>query len=413
VNSGGGASSAALTGSYNLGADGRGTLTTNEGTFALVMVNHSHGYLIRKDNAVASMSGTIDAQDSSQFTLQAFNGNYTLAFANHGGSFANQVAGVGAFTTNGSGAVSNSQLDVNAGGASSSGSVSSLVLSGAPGRGTVSFGSRTFAFYIVDSTHAKLIETDATPAVGDLIKQNAGPYSIASFNGAFAAVLNGFSSPSGTSFPFGLGIAISLNAGTFNGANFDINQNGTAQNNSGVIGTYTAPDAVTGRTTLSATVNGTARTFVFYPEANGGLNILETDSSTVAAGQASPQQSNAFSNSAITGHFALSGTGIDLITNPGEEDIVGQWLPNGGASFSGILDVNDNGAISVGNAIDVTHSSYSVGAGGRAQAGSIVSVPSSAFNAPNVNFYVVDANTVLFLEMDGNHVISGIMQKQY
>lgn len=419
LNNGVTASSSAITGSYNLGVDGRGMLTTNVGTFAIAMVNHNHGYLLRRDSGVPSMSGTIDAQNSSQFVLPPA-GNYAIAFANHGTNLSAQIAGAGAFQTDGNGGVTNgtAQLDINAGGnvTSSPGTTGSLALNGVPGRGTFTFGPHSFAFYIIDATHAKLIGTDATPAIGNLFKQNAGPYT--TFAGSFAAVLNGFSSPSGTSVPFGMGAVFALNAGSFSGASFDTNNNGNAQNNPGVSGGYVITDPVTGRTTLTAAINGSSRRFVFYPYAapsgtSNILNLLEIDSTVVAAGTAFPQQSNAFSNAAISGHFALTGTGIDVLANPaGEEDLVGQWLPTGGSSFGGTLDINDNGGVSAaaGSAINSAGSSYVVGANGRAQGGTIAS---TAFNATNVNFYVVDANTVLYLDMGPNHVIIGMMQKQY
>ena len=409
INTSGSATSGnGLTGNYNLGTDGRGTLTTNLGVFAIAMVSHSHGYLLRRDSGFASMVGTIDAQDSSKFTLQALSGNYTIAFASHGGSFATQVAGAGAFQTDGTGAVNNGQFDVNVGGTvSSPGTTGSLALSGVPGRGTLTFGTRSFAFYIIDATHTKLIETDSTPGLGDMISQNPGPYTAASFNHTFAAVLNGFISGG----PLAIGAVFGLNGnGAFSNAIFDVNQNGSGQNTAGVAGTYVVSDSITGRTAMTATINGANRTFIFYPEANGALNVIETDITAVASGTAFIQQSNASTNSVIVGHFAMTGAGTDLVTSPGEEDLVGQWLPSGGTTFNGTVDLNDNGGVTIGNLINNAASSYLIGQSGRAQGGSVVA---GSFSAPNVNFYVVDANTVLFLEMDGNHVITGAMQKQY
>jgi hypothetical protein len=122
------------------------------------------------------------------------------------------------------------------------------------------------------------------------------------------------------------------------------------------------------------------------------------------------QQPSAFSNSAIFGSFALSAGGMDLVTNPGEEDMAGVWLPNGGAAFFGALDINDNGIISRGNTNSLS-GSYLVQGSGRAISGSMTA---ANLNAPGtVNFYVVNASTVLFLEQDSNRVITGSMVKQY
>ena len=390
---------------YTLGTDGRGVITLNTSagtfTFAFAVVNHSHGLLVRFDSSTAT--GTIDLQDPSKFTLAAVTGNYTIAFANRGGSLATQVAGAGAFATNGAGTVSSAELDLNSGGTPSfissvSGSMGTP--SSSSGRGTLTFNSSNFAYYILDATHLKLVELGSSAATGDIFQQNlANPKN---FNSSFAATLSGFSSAG----PVGEGAVFALDgSGNLRNATFDTNLNGTVQNNSGVSSTYSAPDAA-GRITFTIPAGGT---YAAYTEASGALNLLEIDSN-VASGTAFPQQSSAFSNAATFGNFALSATGM-TVGSPAEVDMVGQWLPNGGAAFTGVLDVNDNGSPSHGAPNSLSGSYPIIGGNGRAPSGSMQA--SNFQPSATVNFYVVDANTVLFVELDSNRVLTGIVQKQF
>lgn len=407
-------------GSYTLLTDGRGSimLNTTAGNFTLnyAAVNHSKAYLTRFDSGTAAMGGTLDLQDSSKFSLASLIGNYAISFTNHAADFAHQVAAAGAFVTDGSGAVSSGKIDANTNGAPVTnqpltGTI--LAPSGTTGRGQMTIsgglGGQTFEYYIVDATHLKLVELDATPiTIGDVFQQGAALFSTASFNGTFAATLYGFSSVN--SGPLGEGATLQFDgSGNIKNANFDLNQNGSVQNNSGVTGTYSLADATTGRTTASISAGGTTLQYVIYPAANGALDILEIDSSHTALGMAFPQQSSAFSNAALAGNFALFAAGTDLGTHA-EEDIAGVWLPNGGTTFSGALDVNDNGAISHGSGNSLSGSFLVTAATGRAGGGSMTA---NNFTTATMNFYVVDANTVLFLEQDSNRALTGIAQKQY
>lgn len=407
----------AATSTYTLFTDGRGniTLSTSAGTFtfAFAAVNHSHGFLTRFDSSTPAAAGTFDLQDSTKFTVAAFNGNsYAIGFSNHAGSFAAEVAGAGAFSVAG-GAISG-LLDVNSNGSPTlNTAITGTLVAPDPtsGRGTLSISSgKTFAYYVVDATHAKLVGLDASLAsTGDLFQQTAASFTNASLHGSFAAVLSGFSSVN--SGPLGEGAVFSLdgNGNVKNGA-FDINQNGNIQTNSSVTGTYSVTDATTGRTTLSVTAGPATLQYAAYPQANGALTLLEIDSSNTAAGRAFPQQSNAFSNAALFGNFALGASGFELVT-PAEEDLVGQWLPNGGTTFTGVLDVNDNGSVTRGTQNSLTGAYQLVPSlNGRAPGGSM---QAGNFSSATVNFYAVDGNTVLFLEQDSNRVFTGIIQKQY
>ncbi|MBV8205924.1 MAG: hypothetical protein JO041_03965 [Acidobacteria bacterium] len=398
---------------YTVQTDGHGVnlvLNTAGGatyTFAFALLNHSHGYLTRFDSGAAAATGALDLQDPTQFNIAALNGPYTLAFANHGASLAAQLAAAGAFITNGAAGFSGGELDVNSAGTPSSGLAASGSI-GAPssttGRGTLSLsssaGTQNFAYYLVDATHLKLLQLDAPAAAGDVYRQSGSGFSLAGFTGPYAAILSGFTAGGAV----GEGGVFTLDgAGGVKSVAVDVNQAGTTLTNSSA-GSYTAPDS-DGRTVITIG----SLVYAAYPQASGALNLVEIDSTNNAAGgTAYPQQPNAFSNTSITGNFALSASGIDLSHAHAEEDAVGLWHPLGGTTFSGLLDVNDNGAVSESTSLT---GSYNIAiSNGRAQSGNL-----QAGNFPSglCNFYVVNANTVLFLETDSNRVLTGIMQKQY
>ncbi|MBZ5629362.1 MAG: hypothetical protein LAO06_10920, partial [Acidobacteriia bacterium] len=264
INSGGVSSVSISSGTYHIGTDGRGNagVVTSGGpvNWQFVVINHAHAFVIRFDSGVPSASGTMDLQDASQFTSAGFNGSY--AFNLSGANSSNKpgsLAVAGALTSTGAGVIGSGMLDVNNAGTPSTG----LSLSGtyatpssSSGRGTMilagGIGTQNLAYYIVDATHVKVIETDAaTQLSGDLFKQPAGPFSNASFKGGFAFAFLGSTS----SGAFGEGGVITLDgAGTVTVGTMDINANGNPQNSLAVSGTYNVVDVTTGRATASLLV---------------------------------------------------------------------------------------------------------------------------------------------------------------
>lgn len=416
VNNSGSSTSGITGGSYHVGTDGRGTATvqTSAGTTAwqFALVNHSHAFAIRSGANSGTASGTLDLQDATQFNSSSVKGNYALSLGgSNAGGAASSLALAGAVTADGAGTLSQGLLDVN-----NAGDVkSALALTGAytapssSGRGTLtlssSFGTQNFAYYVVDAAHLKLMGTDAPQMVsGDLFKQPAGPFTNASSNGPFAFVLAG----STAGHPLGLGGVFALDgAGNFSRGVADINDNGNWQSGMTLSGTYTVTDATTGRATAAVNVNGTALQYVFYPR-SGGLNFLEADTLHVASGTAYAQSGSSFTNASLQGNFALSLTGTDFTSNPGEEDIAGQLVPNGGSALTGILDINDGTATSRATAVNGTYLVTSFAGRGTAT----LQTGSATLSTAGFNLYIVNTGQVLFLESDSNRVLVGIMQSQ-
>jgi len=420
INSGGASAVTITSGTYHIGTDGRGNamVVTSGGTvnWQFAVVNHARAFVERFDSGVQSASGVLELQDASQFTLAGFTGSY--AFNLSGANASNKpgsLAMAGAMTSDGLGGIGGGALDVNSAGSPSAG----LSLAGtyaapnASGRGAMTlsstFGTQNLAYYVVDATHVKVIETDAgAQLVGDVYKQPAGPFTNASVRGGFVFALLGSTSAG----IFGEGGVLTLD-GTGNvisaTSTIDINKNGNPQNSLAVSGTYNVADATTGRTTATLTVGGSTLLYAFYPQINGALSVVEIDTSNVVAGRALAQSLGSFSSGSFQGIYAFNFTGNDFVVNPGEEDLVGQMVPNGGSALNtSSVDINDNGVLVHSAALS---GSYLVSSSGRGSA--TLATNSTAFSAATMNVYVADSGNALFLESDGTRVLVGIAQKQY
>jgi len=411
VNSGGTLSTVTITsGTYTFVAtQGRvqADLHTDHGdvTWYLVLTNRSHGF-IEFGGSGASASGTLDLQDSTQFTPAAVNGSYTFRVSGlNTASPAKQVAIVGAFTADGAGNVTTGLLDANDGGTISSGQALSGTFT-APaagsGRGTLTlnsgFGTQTFAYYVVDATRVKLVETDANRSTaGDAVVQANGPYATTDFHGSLVFVLSGMSA-NGT---LGLGGVAIIGSGTITSGSIDNNDAGIftpAQTVTG--GNYAVQDAATGRTTGTVTLGGSSIAIVLYPLSDTSFNVLEADATQIASGPAQISSGASGTNSTLNGKYSVNLAGVVGTT---QEDVVGQLVANGGGVITGVLDITNGGANT-----SLLSSPYSVSTSSTA----ILKSGFANFNSVGFNLYIVDPSQVFFLENDSKGVLTGVMQLQ-
>lgn len=413
-----------FTGTYSIGLDGRGTAVltvngSNAATWQIAMANDQHGLMIRFDTATVTASGSIDRQDTTAFNAAALNGNYVLNLSGIN-STANLLLQVGALTSNGNGTISSGVLDVNDSGAPSSGlSVTGTYTMATTGRGTLAFttsgGTQNFALYVVSAKQFKLVETDAgasSSVVGDLNQQAAGPFGNGSLNGGYAFTLGG----STANGPFALGGILTANGtGGFNSASsvFDENDDAVVTPSFTLLSGSYQPDLVNlGRFAATLSVNddiGRTLQLVLYPQANGGVAIIDMDTSLVASGVAFAQAGGGFGSSNLVGGFALNWNGLLFTTPSSEEDISGQ-LTGSNSGIIGTLDIstlsstvgatNPNTAVSGGVP--------SVGANGR---GTVQLSGGGATFSHAV--YLVDNNTMLVLDLDNARVLVGVMKRQF
>ncbi len=389
---------------YSVSQDGRGTgtLKTPQGNFALdfVLTSNSHGLVTRFDGN-GTGSGTLDTQGSaSQSSL------VSLAFSLSGADVNQAPLGtVGAFTLNSSGTITPSGLqDFNDSG--TSGSFTNLPMSGSlvltsSTAGTAqfdsSFGSLLFDVWVIDSTHLKLIETDGSGLAlsGDAFtQQNSFPagqlvFTLAGLDSGFAPLVAG-------------GIVTTDVNGNLSNGTEDYNDVGTTNTVTGLSGSCTAFAAGRCQLALTGFSNGNLNNFIFaaYPS-SGGIQLLEIDNLGILQGAAYAQIATSF---AASQSYGLNLTGSN---SNGEVDDIAQFNTTS-TNVSGVLDENDIATLLLSNvSLSGTYSAPTSGRGS-------INVPNiNTFNGTlNLEYYVVDASTILIIEGDGGQATVGTFQLQ-
>src|SRR5581483_7813060 len=411
INNQGSVSSVTFTGgtyTYSV-ADGRiaANVTTSNGTatFYMVLVDASRGFIEYAGSGI-SASGTLNLQDATKFsTAASVNGPYVFRLSGLNTGSSQSLGETGAFTADGNGNLTSGLLDANSGGALTSGAsvTGTFTAAVAPtGRGTLtlssSFGTQNFAYYLVDATQFKFVETDVTYALsGDAVQQTASSFTNGSFNGTLATVLNGVS---GTT-SFGLGVLLTISNGTVVGGTGDRNNSGIFTGGQPVTGGSYTVDASTGRAALTVNLSSGNMSLVLYPQSNSAFYVLDASTSESGSGLGYVTSGATFSLATIHGNYA-----IDLTGNVGStpEDAIGALNANGGGAFTGTLDITNSGANTT-----LQSSPYTVSASG---ATATLKSSFANFNSVGFKMYIVDATRVLFLENDTKGVLTGLMQLQ-
>lgn len=377
-------------GKYSVTADGRGQASLSANTpfgrsigVDFVLTSSSHG-LISEFDGNGSGSGTLDLQSSATLS-----GSYAFSLSGVGSS--GSIATVGSFTLDSSGNITAGVQDFNAAGAFTNFPLSGTVTAGSPGSATLTtsgaLGSLGFDVFAVDSTHVKLIGISGSALLsGDGFTQQGAALPAATTT--FALVLSG-----GTSTPLAVGGLLSVDGkGNITGGSVDINNNATLTSSSITGGSYAAAGSVGGRTIFTPSGFGVATSFVAYPTASAGLQILESDNTGLLAGVAFAQQSGAALSSSQGYAMGLSAANLSA---GAEEDDIAEFTTSSG-SFSGIIDINDQGSIANSNQGQRYTGTYTLDspATGRGE-----------INQSNYNlgiFYAVDSSTLLFLDAGDN-----------
>jgi len=419
------------TGSYTVGADGRGTLQFNDGllpaSFDFVLVNGSQIQIIGFDSS-GTASGQANAQNASTFTgapNSALNGTYVFDFAGVDGL--NGLSQIGEFNADGAGNITSGSIDINDGGVLSSfqifgnktvcasppASLSTYLVS-SNGRGILTLTTcaagpaLTLNFYVANRGAAKFVGTDTVKLVGGYTSQQApnATLNATALNGSYAFLLAGS----------GLGGTITT-AGSFFA-------DGRGNLSSGVVDENVAPGApalglpivanlagdnytVTpnGRGTATFTTSGRTYTFVFYlgPVGSSTTAVFqETDSGISSDGNFTLQQSGPFTLASIQGNYAIQTSGI---SGASLQVTTGQIGANGaGVIASGNIDTNTGGTLASGQA--VTGAYTAPAATGRAT----LTINSSA---PNYAGYVVSPTQVFILGILPAQPVAGALLRQF
>jgi hypothetical protein len=370
----------AFSGSYSIGPDGRGVMQFCEGPgascpqgapatayFNIVVISPTQAQMIEFSEPPPSPSSTNTAGSanvvaggemiSQDISFNADNANLSGTYSfNFSGvsSGGTEESALGEFSSNGHGNVSAGssnapgEMDINPTPGSSPTLLPATTYSiSGNGRGTMTLGGLTYAFYPVSASRAKFIEIDSAPAsilTGDAYIQqtstNCG-WALNSLSGSTILETTG-SSSSVAIADLGSFLANGM-TGTVTAASIDENSGGTISSALGTLtGSYTLDPCGRGTLTVGS------HTYVFYIISTSDAVLQETTSGIIAHGflVPSPSSSTTFADSTLTGSYAFRLGGTDAAGTAGSrEDFLGQVTSAGtGKGLAGNLDLNDFGA---------------------------------------------------------------------
>jgi hypothetical protein len=414
-------------GTYSIQANGKGTLTLNtiSGGLGLTIAlnSSSKGVMIQTD-LNATSSGSFILQSSSAFTVTAIAGPYVFDVSGTDVNGA-PISVVGQMSANAGGAISGGIYDSDDAGAlltaqtfGAGGSYSFDPNNGTTfGRGTMSFASRNFVFYIVDGTRIRLLETDLQLfTVGDALQQSGAPTQTAAASFSF---LIGGSSVLGTMGPIARGGRFTTDAsGNVTNIQLDDNNNGTITsitNTTTITNPKFAIDTVnpgTGRGTLtftaSASPNAGTFTFVLYFSSATQAFIQDTSNGVVGDGTMLAQ-TGTFTAANLAGNYVFNWSGINL-TLGFEEDFAGQYALSSSGAITGVVDFVELASPSKRNPafldIPIT-GTLTISGDGTGANKYTVTTGNSPSTTLSYHAYLTSSNTVLLVGIDTNRTSAG------
>lgn len=368
------ASDAVTTGSYFVGADGRGSLTLVTGdanigqqgieTFSLVVLSSSSVLLTKTDDTLhqgasnESSTGRLDLQTSTAVP----GGGY--AFVSRGMSTAGTAMGLGGIlninspnTISGAGSSFDVAMNDGSGTVTSSSSVSGTTaapdsLGMFPVSLSTDFGTVQFAAYIIDSAHWALIETDARSNAGFAVSAGVA-IGQGSATGTFTAkrtfhgnFIFGIFGQDVSSAPSSLACAglFTAGSGAISLGYLDETQSGLALEVSDHFhGWYSMDASGNGRVDTNSSLvfsrNGPGPELVFYLTGVGAPALILDADIELNLGGGGAGTGIAFPvamGTSFAGNYGLTATQALAGT---EVDSVGEIAANAG-SLSGLLDMN-------------------------------------------------------------------------
>ena len=164
--------------------------------------------------------------------------------------------------------------------------------------------------------------------------------------------------------------------------------------------------------TLTAFTNGssTSLTFAAYPSTAGVLLLEDDSTGSFLQGAAYAQFATAFGAPEAYG-FNLTGFNDDSqVASDGKVDQIGEFnatsSPN---NLTGVADENDVAAMQTSSSLSGTYAPDSPATG----RGSInVTTPRTFFGSLNLEYYVIDSSSTIFIEGDTDQVASGVFELQ-
>lgn len=408
-----------FTGTYFVGADGRGTatITASAGTFkfAFALQSNQHGSIIEFDGK-ATVAGALDQQDTTAFAASALNGNYVFGFTGRDSS-GSPVDSAGRFAADGAGTISSGVEDVNDSGViSASQSFSGTYSVAASGRGTASFvggsGTTNYAFYVVSANQVDYVETDTAKAVGGAAYHQTSPtlsnFSNASFSGTFffyfaSHVLAGLAGGSNGAPAVIGGVLAADGAGNIKSGTLDIIAGSRGLVDNPLTGQYSvaANGRGTGSLVYAAPVQVTLYVTFYIISPTSAIILTTYSGAPVMLGTVTAQQGSSFNNASVKGRYAFSLQGAQYSTPFGPLSDSGQIVSDGNGNLTATQDVDVAGALSAGVASTGT---YSVSSSGRGIA---------SLGTSNFIIYAVSPSQVFFIDDSNTGIREGFANLQY
>jgi hypothetical protein len=426
-----------VTGTYSVNPDGSATATLTDAaaggseSWDLTLVASLQGQtapraLLTRFDTTATGSGEADVQNATQFTTGSFNGNYAFSLSGTDGSGKPlQIAGL-LYANDGIIELNKCKDDINDAGTNTeavadttlSGVFSASPTLGTNGRGTLQliYGATvdvpafdnepfSFAFYIVDSTHIKIVETDpkaTAQLAGDLFSapNTDGSFADSIVKGNYAFTLSG-SNPSGTK-PYAIGgVLVTSGSGSVTSAELD---GSLGEDLTLTASSYTV-DLSLGRILFTTTIGSATRYFAAYPTSTGNLEMIELDTDLQGTGTAYPQTGIAIPQ----GSFAFNLTSNANTSGFTEQDVVGQLsVPSGVLVPVGNFNIDDRGTLTTGSPLDNTSTIVAPDLDGRGT--TVLKTHSVNYS---LSYYVIGNASALVLENDGARVATGMVVRQF
>jgi hypothetical protein len=332
------------------------------------------------------------------FSDATLNGQYSFLLT--GDDSFGDFLGVGSFTADGQGKLSNGFEDLN----SSTGYLEDMELSGSytvgeDGRGTLSLknsqGTEEYSLVVISSSRARFAEFNAS-SNGEalLVKRDPTAFSTAAISGNYAF---GFGGSGSGGIPASLaGVFKADGAGALTGTE-DANLDGTVTAGGSLSGTCSVDEKGRGTAEISDAL-GSSVNFVFHVVDKDTLFFVETDFPFPAVdGTARRQQQATFSNSSLKGDYAFLFSGLTPAAVP-YVATAGRFTSDGAAGTlnisNGALDGNNSGTVSAGVSFTASGSVSSNGRG---------TVALSAGATP-LAFYMVSPSEAFVISEDPNAV---------
>ncbi len=355
-----------FTGTYQIGGDGRGTMTitnslgTTSFKFALDLLGDK-GRFIEFDNSGIRGSGVIELQDPTVFSTNSLSGSFALSLT--GTDFkGTRLGAVGQLLFN-SGFITIGSLDVNDGGVISptyAPFTGSYRIQSA-GRGTLNLtipgfegGSFKFAIYVVSRNKIFLTSLDpltsSNPVFSGPAEMQVGvPFTTASFKGSTVFSLAG---NNGTVTQDTVGQVV-FSGPTGIMVTLDQNSGGNITTDAVLTGAFDVQ--INGRGTLNLdNNNGSSTVWYMYAITQNRAYLLDASTSFVMSGDLEPQSASApFVNADLIGTYLLGSGELVSTTNSLSSGITDF---SGGGAVTGTEDISRSTSLSSNQTLAGTYS---------------------------------------------------------